>query len=229
MVWITSATGYAQDTSAKFNFLDFSVGLVSPQRTFGKSFGDGFFNLDLAYHRQISLEKPVFWGIGIGYSKFGSVYGTFEETIDLSFEEVSYSTYNNLVNFRGGFRYYPDLFFGRFYPYIEGELGGAWIFTTTDRTITALETSESDINFGRIAPSMGGTIGLNIEIVDSWYLSLGYTIFKSLPIRYLYPDDNAVQLDSTLDVFKERRSTVDANIFRIGITMRWDRYTNFEE
>ncbi|MCX8009939.1 MAG: hypothetical protein N3A61_02205, partial [Ignavibacteria bacterium] len=136
--------------------------------------------------------SPAFpFGIGLnfGYLNYGSEsrYEPFSPTIpDVT---VRVDRTNNLVNFHLVFQVAPQR--GSFRPYIEGLIGGSYLFTET-KIINTSKNDEvaSSTNFDDYAWSYGGGGGLMIYLTtlksENDKLASSSELFLDIKGRYLY-------------------------------------------
>ena len=214
---------HAQD-NLKYNFFEFKFGTIQPQGTIIKAFPLTDFNLGLHYHRQISSDKPMFWGVYLDYSQLANKELSVEEFVNLSAFLVDYKTTTNLLNFGGSIRFYPDINFWKIYPFVEGNFGARWFYTLTTRTLSDSNTSTKKVNEGNIAPSLGAGAGLHYELKSNFFLTFKVAYSTASTTSYLYPDDNLPLINSSLDGFESRRSSSEFLFYSFGLTFRWSNY-----
>ncbi|MEZ4911267.1 MAG: hypothetical protein R2774_10440 [Saprospiraceae bacterium] len=213
---------HAQD-SAKFNFLEFRLSLLQPLGSIQKAFLSTDFNIGGEYHRQITTDKPIFLGIFLDYSKLSTTELTVQEFIDFNLFDVSYATSTNLINFGGTMRFYPDISFLKLFPFLEGNVGGRWFYTLTNRTLTDSSTSTSTMEKGNVAPCFSMGIGVHTPISDEFFITGKAAYSYALSTTYLYVGENLPLIDSSLDGYKTRRSNSEFVLYSIGISYRFSK------
>jgi hypothetical protein len=165
-------------------------------------------------------ERPFTVGLNIGYMVYGEVSERRPLSEFIPDVTVEVNRTNNLANFHLLFQVSP--FTGTVRPYIEGLIGGAYIFTTSDvkSTSTQLTFAEST-NWDDFTWSYGAGGGLLFLIskelgeVKDLYLDLKARYIYGTEAQYLTEDD--VRVVGGRVLYFPRKSKTDLLSFHIGV------------
>ena len=170
-----------------------------------------------------SKERPFTIGLNLAYLVYGheSEKRRFSNPIPDVFVDVDRT--NSLANFHLLFQVAP--FTGTVRPYIEGLIGGAYIFTSTSiKSQWNDEEIASSTNFDDFTWSYGGSAGLLFKLMgESGNMS---ALYLDLKARYLlgteaeYLAEGSITIDQRNgDVFYDvLKSKTDLITFHVGVT-----------
>jgi hypothetical protein len=215
----TETNSYESEPS-KIIFFEFGTSLTQPQGRFKTNVGDpNIFGLHCGFLKQFNPESPLFWGLHYDWTPYDSESAFIEEQIDFSFFEFEYRTYANIQNILAQVRFYPNTSWGKIEPYIDGHLGGRWLFSATSKTLSSDEES-SDLNTesSKIALAYGVAAGANVQLSQNVYLNLRANITSGLSTQYLVKSNRQVN-SSTAEVFDTFRSTTSIIQYHLGLTI----------
>lgn len=207
-------------TNGQVKFIELGIDLTSPQGRFKSNLDKStLIGFQLAFLRQTSEEKPLFWGIEYGYTRYDVRNDVFEEVVDFSVVSFDYRTYANLQRLHGLLRLYPDASFWGFEPYIEAQFGGKWLLAATSKSLTVEEEDTSDFNSesSSWSWSYGASIGINKSLSENIYLNLRGSYFNGSRIKYLVDKDLPVEF-STVEAFEEFFSPTPIFLVTAGVT-----------
>ncbi len=208
---------------SKVNFLEAGLSFMQPTGSFGRNVTSPKLAVNFGYLRQVNVDKPLFWGLSVYYSKLGSASDVVQEIIDFSLVDFDFSTNSHLLGFNGKLRYYPDFYIGKLEFYIEAQLGYKWLYTTTNRTVSGdSETSDTNVEEGNLSLTYGLSGGLHYPIKgDNTFLNFSVNFLPGLSERYYVENPNNSISTSTLDYFDLKKSTTDIFRYDLGITYRF--------
>ncbi len=167
-----------------------------------------------------SKERPFTIGVNLGYMVYGEVT---DHRPWPGFPEVTLEVNrtNSLANLHLLLQISP--FTGTVRPYIDGLVGGAYIFTTSEvRSENSDEQIAQSTNYDDFNLSYGGGLGLLLLIsqdlgdVTSLYLDLKARYMYGTEARYLTEEDIEV-LSLTEVRYRPRESKTDLLTFHIGV------------
>lgn len=167
-----------------------------------------------------SKERPFTIGVNLGYMVYGEVT---DHRPWPGFPEVTLEVnrMNSLANLHLLLQISP--FTGTVRPYIDGLVGGAYIFTTSEvRSENSDEQIAQSTNYDDFNFSYGGGLGLLLLIsqdlgdVTSLYLDLKARYMYGTEARYLTEEDIEV-LSLTEVRYRPRESKTDLLTFHIGV------------
>lgn len=167
-----------------------------------------------------SKERPFTIGVNLGYMVYGEVT---DHRPWPGFPEVTLEVnrMNSLANLHLLLQISP--FTGTVRPYIDGLVGGAYIFTTSEvRSENSDEQIAQSTNYDDFNLSYGGGLGLLLLIsqdlgdVTSLYLDLKARYMYGTEARYLTEEDIEV-LSLTEVRYRPRESKTDLLTFHIGV------------
>ncbi len=209
----------SQDYDPKINMLELNICGVKPLSTFGENINrDAMIGLELRYLRQIKSTSPLFWGIQYLWSPYASASATILEQIDLVFRDFDYRTYANMQGIHGFVRFYTPFSFWKVEPYVEGFLGGKWMFSGTTKTLSDDEESSSFFTEkSNLTLGIGSALGASIVLSDEIYLNLRASYMGGLQSAYLAPNYEDI-VSSSVDAFSTKRGPTNMIIYSIGIT-----------
>jgi len=198
-----------------------SIMIGSPQ-------GDFRTNVDrlgygLQFHGTLwspSNERPFTIGLNIGYMIYGEVSERRPLSEFIPDVTVEVNRTNNLANFHLLLQISP--FMGTVRPYVEGLIGGAYIFTTSEvkSTSTQLAFAEST-NWDDFTWSYGAGGGLLLLIskdagdVKDLYLDLKARYVFGTEAQYL--TENDVRVVGGRVLYFPRKSKTDLLTFHVGV------------
>ena len=219
LVVLIACTGLSQ---SKVNFIEANLTLTQNQGHFKRNIQEDLFGLEFGYLRQLKLDKPIFWGISIYYTKLGNNSGTFQEVVDFEIFDFDYTTTSNLLGFNGKVRFYPTLYLGKIETYIEAQLGYKWLFTNTTRSVVGdSDSSDTNTEKGALSLTYGGAIGINIPLNNRLYLNFRANYLPGLSVPYYAYNYQNELVSSTLDGFDLKRSTTNIVRWDLGIIYRF--------
>ena len=216
---ICSSSLYAQD---KVNFFEGAISYVVPTGSFSQNIKSNKVGFELAFLRQITSDKPFFWGISTYYTNLGSCNAITKEAIDFAIYDINSTTNSNLLGVDGKLRYYPDIYLGRIEVYVEALMGFKWLFTYTHKEFVGdSDSSSGQFEEGQLALSYGVNLGIQYPIGQSIYINLKGGFYPGLSVPYYaYNSQNKI-IDYTLDKFDLKRSTTDLIRYDLGVTYRF--------
>jgi hypothetical protein len=205
----------------KIIFFEFGGECILPQQNFKKNLKkDLLFGGQIAFLKQLRSQKPIFWGVEYGYTRYGSANASFEELIDFNVINFDYHTYANMQKFLGTIRLYPAINFPYMDPYLEIQAGGRWLLSATTKTNTDIEDGTSDFFSESSAWSWTYVFssGFNFKIGDFAYINLKGSYQYGTRVKYLV-DDNLEIIGSSVDAFSTYFSPLSNYAIQLGITM----------
>ena len=178
-----------------------------------------------------SPRLPFGFGINIGFLNYGSESRTepFSSTIPDVFVDVDRT--NNLDNFHLLFQVAPP--YGTFRPYLEGLIGGSYIYTETTIRSRGDDDVASSTNFDDFAWSYGGGAGLLIQVTPfDWASSFAGSIHIDLKARYLFGTEAEYLAEGSITVDQNNgnvyydimKSKTDLLTFHIGVTAYFNSF-----
>ena len=163
--------------------------------------------------------SPFGIGINAGFINYGDE--TRREPFSLTIPDVTVdvSRTNNLVNFHLMFRVAPHA--GKLRPYLEGFIGGAYIFTETTIKSEGDEEIASSTNFDDFAWNYGAGGGLMYEVYRN--NDDGSALFIDIKVRYLlgseaeYLKEGSVIIENGQLSYEVSKSKTDLLTAQLGV------------
>ena len=163
--------------------------------------------------------SPFGLGINAGFINYGDE--TRREPFSLTIPDVTVdvSRSNNLVNFHLMFRVAPHS--GKLRPYLEGLIGGAYLFTETTIKSEGQEVVASSTNFDDFAWTYGAGAGLMYEVYRNE--NDGSAFFIEIKTRYLlgteaeYLKEGSVIVENGQVTYEVSRSKTDLLTVNLGV------------
>ena len=195
--------------------------LASPQGAFRD-------NVDrLGYGLQVqgtlwspSKEVPFTVGLNIGYMIYGEVTESRPWSLTIPDVTVEVSRMNSLANLHLLLQVSP--FTGTVRPYLDGLIGGSYIFTTSEvKSKYSDEPIAQSTNYDDFNWSYGWGGGLLIQLAED--LGDVQTLFLDLKARYLYGTEaqylteNDIDVSQTVVRYRPRKSNTDMLTFHLGV------------
>lgn len=167
-----------------------------------------------------SKERPFTVGLDLGYMIYGEITERRPWSSTIPDVTVEVSRTNSLANLHLLLQISP--FTGTVRPYIDGLVGGAYLFTTTDvKSERTNENIAETTNYDDFNWSYGGGAGLLLQISKD--LGDVKTLYLDLKARYLYGTEaqylteNDVTIQNGKVFYNPRRSKTDILTFHIGV------------
>ena len=163
--------------------------------------------------------SPFGIGLNVGFINYGSE--TRREPFSLTIPDVTVdvSRSNNLLNFHLMFRVAPHA--GKLRPYLEGLIGGAYLFTETTIKSEGNEEVASSTNFDDFAWNYGAGAGLMFEVYRNE--NDGTSFFIDLKARYLlgteaeYLKEGSVVVENGQVTYEVSKSKTDLLTVQLGV------------
>jgi hypothetical protein len=159
-------------------------------------------------------------GFDFGYQIYGVESFDTQDFYNGNFVTVTERTTNNIVQSHAVLRLSPKEKGARFQPYLEGMVGGKYLFTRTVRE-EAGEVYDSVEDYNDFAFSYGGGGGIGIRLSSWIYLDLRATYLYGSFANYLtkgsiLPDPN--NIDAV--IYDVKKSRTDMLLPQIGINFK---------
>lgn len=215
---------FSQNSAASLNFL-----LGFPQGEFKQNVDRTGFGLALDFAYTPSNSFPISLGANIGILNYGNESRRERFSMTIPDVMVDVTRTNNLVNLHFLTRFGPVR--GLVRPYLEGLLGGSYIWTQTEikDEYGYSQKIASSTNFDDYAWSYGGGGGVIIyltrlskeEEIDKTIFDL----FLDLKVRYLYGStarylkEGSVKIINGYAYYDVYKSKTDILSFHLGVTV----------
>lgn len=164
--------------------------------------------------------RPFTVGLNLSYMVYGEVTERRPWSITIPDVTVEVSRMNSLANFHLLLQVSP--FTGTVRPYLDGLIGGAYIFTTTDvKSENSDESIAQSTNYDDFNWSYGWGGGLLIQVAKD--LGDVKNLYLDLKARYLYGTEaeylteNDVVIAGGRVYYYPRKSKTDLLTFHIGV------------
>lgn len=204
--------------------MEFSLGLNQPLGRFKSNVDKEVFNPSTAYLRQLKVEKPLFYGLGLDWGFIDSYMSEVERQTSNGGAEIwdgNSSSY--FVSASPMVRYFLDIGSARTFPYFSGHLGLDWFITTT--TFTFPDSEESTSNFDNSDWSMkyGAGMGIATEIHPEWFVNIQVQYTTSISTKYHVNTDKSLvlPLSSTIEALDLKKSPTTRILYSLGISKRF--------
>lgn len=198
----------------KVRLMDINFSISNPSRQYSQKLNETGFGVDAAILAQFSPDSPFFWGLGGGWKNYYSV----DDVIIDGGDEIRRKTSLANGNLQLLFRVFPKLDIPLIEPYIEGNIGGTFLYTFT--SLSYADTGESiDFDFDETdwAVNYGASAGVICNLKDYIYylnLKVGYMLGTSA--EYEVREDPSSAIPGSLT---REQSATDILHFHIGITI----------
>ena len=171
--------------------------------------------------------NPFLIGIEIGYLNYGSEYRREPFSTTIPDVTVDVRTNNNFLALHFALRIQPNT--GNFRPYIDGMVGGNYLFTTTtiENANNPSQEVASSTNISDWAFSYGGGGGFLIRLYSrneggkdqEFLLDLGARYILGGELQYL--KEGSIRRENGSVIYDKIRSKTDLMQFMIGIVFRF--------
>jgi hypothetical protein len=208
----------AQD-ERKLTMLEGGIIVVKPLGAFGDNINkEAMFGLDFRFLRQFKTQLPIFWGLHYQWAPYASASSTITEQLDNALIDFDYKTYANMQGIYSIVRFYAPFSYWKIEPYLEGALGGKWMFSGTTKTIVdGDESSDFSIEKSNLTLSYGASLGTSIVLSKDFYLDLRASYLTGLQSKYLIKNGESI-INTSADAFETKRGLTNVLIYNIGIT-----------
>lgn len=167
-----------------------------------------------------SKETPFTIGLNIGYMIYGEVSESRPWSLTIPDVTVEVTRMNSLANLHLLLQVSP--FTGTVRPYLDGLIGGSYIFTTSEvKSEHSDESIAQSTNYDDFNWSYGWGGGLMIQVAED--LGDVQTLFLDLKARYLYGTEaqylteNDIDISQTVVRYRPRKSSTDMLTFHLGV------------
>ncbi|MGE5682545.1 MAG: hypothetical protein ACM34K_16890 [Bacillota bacterium] len=181
----------------------------------------------------VSPSIPFSLGINAGFMTYGNESRTEPFSMTIPDVKVNVDRTNNIVNFHLLLQVMPPL--GAVRPYMEGLLGGAYLYTSTEIKSQggALQDVASSTNFSDWAWSYGGGGGLMFKVFENDKIDTEpsngepkvSSVWIDLKARYLlgtqaeYLKEGSVKIQGTNVTYQSQKSKTDILTAHIGVVV----------
>lgn len=199
---------------SKVRLLDINFNISKPSRQYAQKLEETGIGVHAALLAQFRPDSPFFWGLGGGWKNYYSV----DDVIIDGGDEIRRKTSLANGDLHLLFRVFPKLNIPIIEPYIEGSLGGTFLYTFT--SLSFADTGESlDFDFDETdwAVNYGASVGTIVNLKDYIYylnLKVGYMLGTSAEYEIREDANAAIPGSLTLE-----QSATDILHFHIGLTI----------
>ena len=193
----------------KLNYCEVTFTRMLPQSTFGDKLGRNVSGFSINYLRQRKLNKMDFFGVNFDYYHLGNSSEVFQ-----TFEERSGT---NLMGLQGVYRLFPELYFWRIEPFIEGRLGAQFVYTVTTTTIFIDDTVDVNFDDTDFGITYGIGVGTTLYLLENAFLLFKINYESGTALTYLIPDDDPMGI-LPIENFKTETSSLDRLTWQLGLS-----------
>jgi hypothetical protein len=172
-------------------------------------------------------QNPFLVGIEVGYLNYGSESRREPFSTTIPDVTVDVNTTNNFLAMHFTLRIQPNI--GNFRPYIDGLIGGNYLFTTTkiENTNNLSQEVASSTNVSDWAFSYGGGGGILIRVYSREEGGKNQEFLLDLGVRYIvggelqYLKEGSIRRENGRVTYDILQSRTDLMGFLIGVAFRF--------
>ena len=214
---------YTEEESYKLYFIEPSLSLHIPQGRFARNIADEvFLGFSLAALIQAKADAPLFLGAEFQYAQLDNYFSSWDGFFDngdlAEFDSNVNSSYIGLALIT---RYYLPFPTQILQPYVEGSLGGRYMYsyqTTTSFFDGFEEDATSTFEQSDFNVFYGAAFGFQVLMADNTFLNIKtrYSIGQSA--SYDVVRENVGAIEDAIAAFETKQSPVNFIKVDIGIT-----------
>lgn len=197
-------------------FVEFGVSIIDPLFNFGRAKSDNIVGFGLSAYQPIGEDDQIYLGIILNYARIDR---DVQNNQTFGGEDVNDIANSNMLGLSVGFRYFPEISFLGFDPFVEAQLGARSFYTVTKSFFPeSSETTNQDTQDFNVAIGYGFVLGTEYYVSDNTAITLKLNFQLSNIANYYVELEENPQNMFPIDNFSFETSQVDFIAYELGIS-----------